>query len=209
MRPIRIAIANDYEIVVAGTAAVLQAYADRVEVVELDAGLPVTRDVDVILYDTFGQVQGSGVDVKELMNGSGAKVVVFSWNLEDELVRATTDRGVAGYVSKSASADELVDAIERVHRGEQVVPSGVTGGVELGRWPGEEHGLSARESEVLALICQGLSNNEVTAQAYIGINTVKTHIRSLYRKLGVSSRSQAVIWGMAHGFAPDRSRRLT
>ncbi len=100
MPPIRLAIANDYEIVVAGTAAVLKPYADRIEVVELAAGLPVTSDVDVILYDTFGQVQGNGIDMDRLIHGSAAKVVVFTWNLEDELVNASTEHGVAGYVAQ-------------------------------------------------------------------------------------------------------------
>ena len=59
--PIRVAIVNDYEIVVAGVAAMLAPHRDRVVVVELDSGLPVVSDVDVILYDTFGQVQGDAV----------------------------------------------------------------------------------------------------------------------------------------------------
>ncbi|MGA8256647.1 MAG: response regulator transcription factor [Nocardioides sp.] len=208
MRPIRIAIVNDYAIVVAGTAALLEPFADRVEVVELDAGLPVKSDVDVVLYDTFGQVQGNGIDMEELVEGGPAKVMVFTWNVEPELVRASTAHGVAGYVSKSVTADELVDAIERVHRGEQVMPPDESSGDEIGRWPGDGVGLSARESEVLALICQGLSNQQITEHAYIGINTVKTHIRSLYRKLGVSRRSQAVIWGLANGFEPDHHRHV-
>ncbi len=103
------------------------------------------------------------------------------------------------------TAEELVEAIERVHRGERVLPTQMSATAKFGRWPGDQHGLSARESEVLALICQGLSNQQITEQAYIGINTVKTHIRSLYRKLGVTSRSQAVIWGLANDFAPDHA----
>ena len=67
--------------------------------------------------------------------------------------------------------------------------------------------LSPRESEVLALICQGLTNADISERAFIGVNTVKAHIRTLYRKIGVESRSQAVRWGLEHGFAPDVSRR--
>ena len=63
--PIRVAIVNDYEIVVAGVAAMLEPYRDRVSVVELDAGLPVVSDVDVVLYDTFGQVQGDAMDLED------------------------------------------------------------------------------------------------------------------------------------------------
>ncbi|WP_246142579.1 response regulator transcription factor [Nocardioides rubriscoriae] len=223
-RPLRIAIANDYEIVVAGIAAVLEPYADRVEVVELVAGLSPISDVDVLLYDTFAQRQGESVPVADLV-GDPARLVVFSWNGDAALVAASLAAGASGYVSKGATAGELVDALERVHAGEQVVPvdmavahgdvvpadpdHGIDQEQELGRWPGDEHGLSARESEVLALICRGLSNDEITRQAFIGINTVKTHIRTLYRKIGVERRTQAVLWGQAHGFAPDRVRDLT
>ncbi|VXB38790.1 response regulator transcription factor [Nocardioides sp. AX2bis] len=208
--PVRIAVVNDYAIVVAGTARVLEPFAGRVEVVELDSRKPVASDVDVVLYDTFGKPQGSACHPEQLM-GAGGRFLVFSWNTDPDQVRAALDRGAHGYVSKACSAEELVEAIERVHRGERVTPGGDTDperGEMFGRWPGDEHGLSARESEVLALICQGLSNVEISQRAYIGINTVKTYIRSAYRKIGATTRPQAVIWGLSHGFEPDRVRRV-
>lgn len=205
---VRVAVVNDYELVVAGIAAVLAPFSERVEVVELDSRLPVVSDVDVVLYDSFGQVQGSDIAVGDLVADGMAKVVVFSWTVSAKLVDASFDAGVAGYVSKGATAVELVDAIERVHAGETVRPP--TGdepdGEEFGRWPGDEHGLSAREAEVLALICQGLSNDEIGRRAFIGINTVKTYIRTAYRKIGARSRTQAVLWGIKHGFEPDHLR---
>src|ERR1051325_8737822 len=91
--PVRVAIVNDYELVVVGVAALLQPYRDRVEVVELDSNLPVLRDVDVILYDTFGQVQGKGVDVDSLVDGGNARVAIYSWNLHHELVKDSFDAG--------------------------------------------------------------------------------------------------------------------
>ena len=63
--------------------------------------------------------------------------------------------------------------------------------------------LSAREAQVVALIVQGLSNAEIAATAFLSINSVKTYIRTAYRKIGVTRRAQAVVWGMTHGFAPD------
>ena len=94
--PIRVAVVNDYEIVVAGVAAMLAQHPDRVRVIELDSGLPVMSEVDVILYDTFGQVQGDGVDLEDLVNGSDAKVVIFSWNLQPDLVERAIERGATG-----------------------------------------------------------------------------------------------------------------
>jgi NarL family two-component system response regulator LiaR len=209
-RPVRVAVVNDYELVVVGVAALLEPYRERVQVVEVDSNLPVLRDVDVILYDTFGQVQGRGVDVESLVDGGDAKVVVYSWNLHGELVKDSLEAGVAAYLSKGMEAEELVDAIERVHAGERVLPSG--GGTVNPKpesaWPGKEHGLTVREAEIIALITQGLSNQEIANRVYLSINSVKTYIRSAYRKIRVERRSQAVLWGVQNGFEPDTLRTV-
>jgi DNA-binding NarL/FixJ family response regulator len=207
--PVRVAIVNDYEIVVAGIAAVLAPYSERVAVVELDAGKKVHADVDVVLYDSFGQVQGNEMKLEQLLEpGVEAKVVVFSWNTDRDLVRGSLDNGATAYVSKGVTAAELVDVIERVHRGERVSPDdeSLPEGDDFGRWPGQELGLTPRESEVLGLICQGLSNQEITERAFIGINTVKTYVRTLYAKIEVDSRTKALLWGIDHGFRPDEVR---
>ena len=211
--PIRIAIVNDYEIVVEGLAAVLAPYRDRVEVVELDSRMPVISDVDVLLYDTFGQVQGDSVDLDQLIQGdSGARVIIFSWNVQQDLVERAISHGASGYLSKSITAEELIKAVEAVHAGEQVMMP--IGGADSSdqqlnaSWPGVDHGLSAREAEVVALITQGLSNQEIADRCYLSINSVKTYVRTAYRKMGVTRRSQAVLWGIAHGLSPDRSRTI-
>ncbi|WP_244931991.1 response regulator transcription factor [Nocardioides sp. W7] len=206
--PVRVAIANDYAVVVAGVAATLAPYADRVEVVELDSGVPLVTPVDVLLYDTFGQVQADGIDVEEIGGGLAKRVVAFSWNVQPELVKRAFESGVAGYIAKSVTADELVDLIERVHAGEQVAPDLDESEESLGTWPGREHGLTDREAEVLALITQGYSNEEIARQVYLGINTVKTHIRKAYRKIGVGRRAEAVLWGIDNGMRPDSERRV-
>ena len=77
-----------------------------------------------------------------------------------------------------------------------------------GEWPGRSHGLTARESEVMALIAQGLTNQEIAERAYLSVNSVKTHIRSAYRKIGVERRSQAVLWATRNGFLPDHERTI-
>lgn len=214
----RLAIVNDYEIVVAGVAAALQPFADRVTVVETAAGQDAVSDVDVLLYDTFAQQQGGATPVAEL--AADARLVVYSWEDSPIAVRESIAAGAAGFVSKRSSALELVEAVERVRAGQTVIPASVDLAVEeapaqaprsqdvVGRWPGDDLGLTPRESEILALICQGLSNNEITDRTFIGLNTVKTHIRALYRKIGVSSRTQAVVWGHQHGFDPNRTRNL-
>lgn len=203
-RPVRLAIVNDYELVVRGTAALLAPYADRVRVVELASLEPVLGRVDVLLYDTFGQLQGDRADLAGLARSGECRVAVFSWNLDPALVTRALRSGAAGYIGKSVSAEELVGLIERVHAGEVVVPGpDATTGDGFGRWPGQEAGLSSRESEILGLITQGLSNDDILQRAFISRNTLKTHVRSIYRKIGVTRRAQAVVWGHAHGFVPS------
>jgi DNA-binding NarL/FixJ family response regulator len=105
---------------------------------------------------------------------------------------------------------EVVRALERVMRGEIVVVSGdheTSVGAE-GDWPGRAAGLSSREAEIVALITQGLSNQAIAERAYLSINSVKTYIRSAYRKMHVTSRSQAVLWGVENGFKPDMLRTV-
>lgn len=207
--PVRIAIVNDYDLVVAGVAAVLSPYADRVEVVELDTRRPVASTVDLVLYDTFSQLQADAVDLADVVEDPRARIVVLSWTTESSLVRRAVDAGAAGYLTKALTASELVDAIERIHAGEQVLSLGAVSAQAdeiFGRWPGDTHGVSPREAEVLTLICQGLTNEDIAQRSFITMNTVKTHIRSVYRKIGVTTRSQAVRWGLERGFAPDRTR---
>ncbi|GAA0968139.1 Response regulator protein VraR [Nocardioides aquaticus] len=212
--PLTVAVVNDYPLVVAGLRAVLEPYESRVLVAELDVNTPVITRVDVVLQDTFGNAQGRSPDPRRAMGQTGAKLIVFSWDTHAHQVRTAMAGDVDGYVFKSASAAELVDAVEQVHRGVRVVPVSMAPAATrdeagaLGRWPGDEHGLSGRESEVLALICQGLSNQQISERAYLGVNTIKTYIRSAYRKIGVTTRPQAVIWAMSHGFKPGTEHRV-
>jgi DNA-binding NarL/FixJ family response regulator len=207
--PIRLAIVDDYEVVVRGLAEMLASHSDDLEVVQLISQYPVVEPVDIALYDTFAQTQGDGPDVGQLLsNPAVRRVVVYTWNVEKPLVRQTLARGVSGYLSKALTADELVDALRRVHAGEQVVaPQPVTEAPPAQKlFPGQAEGLTVREAEVIALITQGLSNAEIADRASLSINSVKSYIRSSYRKMGVTSRTNAVLWGIEHGFVPNRLR---
>jgi len=205
--PVRVAINDDYELVVTGVAAMLAPYEGRITVVELDSNEPTASDVDIVLYDTFGQEQGENIDVGSLSRSGSPRVVVFTWNLQRELVEGALSAGAAGYLWKGMPADDIVAALERVHAGETVTPpDDAEPDLETGAWPGQMFGLSAREAEVIALITQGLTNQEIADKVYLSINSVKTYIRTAYRKMDVQRRSQAVAWGLSHGFAPGYSR---
>lgn len=208
-RPVRVAVVNDYQLVVVGVAALLEPFAERVAVVELDSGLPVMQDVDVVLYDTFGQPQGDGLDLDVVRSAGTGKIAIFSWNVQPELVSRSLEMGADGYLTKGMDAQSLVQAIEDVHDGKLVVPTGVAVRDKVsGDWPGKSVGLSAREAEIIALITQGLSNQDIADRSYLSINSVKTYIRTAYRKMGVTSRSQAVLWGVRNGFQPDVVRAV-
>ena len=210
--PVRLAIVNDFEIVVSGLASMLEEHEDRVHVAEINAQTPVVSDVDVVLVDTFGQLPRQGEALAELIRECTAPVVLFTWELPRQSVVDALAAGAAGYLSKSLTAKEIVDALEAIRDGEVVVMSSSLTPDEVPSprldWPGQDHGLTPRESEVLAFITQGLSNPEIARVAYLSINSVKTYIRTAYRKIGVERRSQAVAWGMPNGFAPASMRRF-
>jgi DNA-binding NarL/FixJ family response regulator len=206
--PLRIAIVDDYAVVVAGVASFLAA--ERIEVVETGASRPVISDVDIVLFDTFAQVDGERIDLEDFVRDSGAKVVVYSWNLEPKLIQKAMAGGARGYLSKVLTGPQIVAALERVLRGEIVIlPGDGEASTEgAGDWPGRSAGLTPREAEILALITQGLSNQEIANRAFLSINSVKTYIRTAYRKINVTSRSQAVLWGVDNGFKPDTLRTV-
>jgi DNA-binding NarL/FixJ family response regulator len=205
---ISVALVDDYEVVVRGLASMLRTYHKRIRVTELDLNRQVTEPVDIALYDTFAAPQGDRHQVRELAaNPMVGKVVVYSWNMDDELVRAALANGAEGYISKGLPAREIAAALEEIHAGSTKVyaPAGTT--IIAGDWPGREEGLTQREAEVLALITQGLANGEIAERAHLSINSVKTYIRSCYRRIGAASRTQAVLWGVEHGFRPDHGVR--
>ncbi|WP_246018155.1 helix-turn-helix transcriptional regulator [Amnibacterium kyonggiense] len=205
-RPVRVALRNDYEIVLGGFRRMLERYQHRVEVVEVLEQQRIDQPVDVALYDTFAQHEPEHHVVAEMIaNPANASVAVYSWIVEQELIDAALRQGVRGYFAKSMTALELVEAIERVAAGEVVCspPDGRVRSNAALDWPGRADGLSDRESEVLALITQGKSNAEVAARTHLAPNTIKTHIRSAYRKIGATNRVEAVLWGVQNGFRPD------
>jgi NarL family two-component system response regulator LiaR len=190
--PIRVALVNDFELVLRGLEAVLGPFADRLEVVELDVHTNPDRRVDVALFDTYGQPRG-GVDrVRSLATDRrvGA-VAVYAWHLPVGQVEALLAAGGRGVLAKSTPADELADALIAVSRGETVISPAFR---SLGEpiWPGHDFGLTARESEVAAFLSQGMSNHEMADALCISEHTVKSHLKSIFQKTGVASRGHAV-----------------
>jgi DNA-binding NarL/FixJ family response regulator len=208
-RPVTVALVDDYDVVLIGLAHLFDDHRDRIVVAEIDANAALDDRIDVVLYDSFAQPESDHEEVAALLASERAGcVAIYTWNFHPELVDAAVRQGARGYLSKAMSAGDLVSALERIRDGEIVVTE--VGGRVVSTpgldWPGRERGLTDRESEILALITQGKSNAEVAALTYLSPNTVKSYIRSVYRKIGVESRTRAVLWGVANGFTPDHRR---
>lgn len=215
--PIRIAIVNDFELVVAGVNEILKPFAERIEVVELNANTQVVQPVDIVLFDSFGAVLSIDSALDSVGDRWAAeRIVLFTWDATDQVQGEARQAGIDAVVSKGLGAADLVEALEAVHRGAGFV---VRGGEAIAvdeepeqrprrlNWPGRETGLSMREAEMVTLICQGLSNAQIAERSYLSPNSVKSYIRSAYRKMGVSTRAQAVAWGIGHGLLPEMRRK--
>ncbi len=184
-RPVRVGIVDESELVTTGVGCMLAQHSGRATVVE-------PEDADVVLCDPVGRPLDIESYLEDVAARTPARVVVYTWRLDRGSVRRAVSAGARGFVSKAVGSEELVHAIVRVHRGETVETPAPT--------RGDRGSLSAREAEVLSLICRGRSNLEIAADLYVSVNSVKTYIRQIYSKIGVARRSQAVAWGIERGF---------
>ena len=199
--PITVAVINDYEVVVLGVAAMLAPFNERVRVVETDAGGEPSRPADIALFDTFAGRRHSLSRAAEMVSQGVARyVVLYTWDAAPAFVEEAVRIGVSGVVLKTRSSESLVDALERVARGERVGfdPGSVDRTTRL------LVELSARESEVLALIAKGLTNAQMADELYLSSETVKTYVKRLYAKLGVHNRAQAAVAAGEYRLTPRR-----
>lgn len=213
-RPIRVVLVDDHEMVLEGLKAMLVRFAGRVRVVGAAASAEEALRVvsalnpDVVLCDV--RLRGSsGLDLcRQLIDLNPQRRVLLLSVYEDEQYLYQALRvGAAGYLLKRVGGEELVTSLEMVHAGETVIDTTLAGRVASSAarlhsgefWPGARLGLSQRESEVLSFIVAGLSNRAIAGRLVIGEETVKSHSRSIYRKLGVSDRAGAVAAALREG----------
>ena len=202
-RPLRLALVNDYEIIVRGLHAMLAPFSDRVVVVEYETDSIPQEEVDIALFDTFAgrrDAIGRAADVVE--RGNARFVVLYTWDASADFLEAAREIGVAAILLKSIEGAALVAALERVAAGEQIGLDHVT------RSPGADRTdpLSMREREVLAMLALGASNAQIAAELYLSVDTVKTYVRRVFQKLGVHNRTQAAILAQQFELAPPPAR---
>ena len=207
-RPLRVVLIDDHEMVLQGLRAMLARFLGRVRVVG-DAADAATAervvaalDPDIVLCDV--RLRGSsGLDLcKRLVERKpGRRVVLLSVYDDEQYLYQALRAGAAGYLLKRVTGEELVQA------GETVVDSALAGRAATSAarlqsgefWPGAHLGLSHRESEVLSLLVAGLSNRAIAGKLAVGDETVKSHVRAIYRKLNVGDRAGAVAAALREG----------
>ena len=215
--PVRVVLIDDHEMVVAGLKAMLAPHRARVRVVGESVGardalrVVALRRPDVVLCDVRMQ-EVCGLDVCRALreHQPACRVVLMSVHDDEQYLFQALAAGAAGYLLKKISGTDLVRQLERAHGGMTVLDPALAGravGAAARRqsaecWPGAGRGLTHRESEVLALLVAGLSHRGVANRLVVGDETVRSHLRSLYRKLSVDDRRGAVATALREGICP-------
>ena len=209
--PLRILIADDHLVVREGLRAILEAADDLTLVGEAADGAEAVQlagelSPDVVLMD----LRMPGVDGIEAIRQIKARypeveIVILTTYDDDENIVRGLRAGARGYLLKDTGRKVLFEAIRAAARGESLLPSAVIDKIvaHLAEpQPAEAKPLSDREQEVLVLLAQGAANKEIAARLYITERTVKAHVTSIFNKLGVNSRTEAVAVAMRSGLLP-------
>lgn len=212
--PMRLLVVDDHRVVIEGLVSMLASQSARVTIVGSTTDgdealtLATTLEPDVILLDV--RLQGvSGLDLCEQLvaRHPSLKVVFFTVYDDEQYLFQALRVGAAGFLLKTTTGPELVDHLARVIEGDVAIDPTLAGRVAMTAarlasgefWPGARLGLTQRESEVLELLVRGLSNRAIGLKLSVGDDTVKTHARNLYRKLGVADRAQAIATALREG----------
>jgi DNA-binding NarL/FixJ family response regulator len=164
---------------------------------------------DVVLMDLqMPEMDGVAATRQIRAESPATHVLVLTSYSDRERLIAALDAGAAGYLLKDAEPEELVRGIEAVARGESPLdPKAARHLLDARTQPtsvSTADGLTPRELEVLQLLCQGLANKQIGRRLGISERTVKAHLTSLYQRLGVADRTQAVLWATEHQLGPGR-----
>lgn len=189
--------------------------ASGADVVVMDIRMPVMDGIEATRQIVQGVPSGGAA------RASTPKVLVLTTFREEDLVLGALEAGAAGFLLKDSNPRELLSAIMRIHRGEGVIDPKVTPMVLRHVSPRASHSeqparafsthgadsdpthtgtqFTPREQEILNLVCQGLSNDEIARRLVVATTTVKTHVKSLLTKTGSRSRVDLVIWAAKNG----------
>jgi DNA-binding NarL/FixJ family response regulator len=197
-----ILIADDHSVVREGLVSLVKRKSDMTVVAEASNGREAVdlwkeHRPDVTLLDLrMPELDGVGAikQIREL--DDGAHIIVLTTFDGDEDIYRAIKAGAKGYLLKDTAREALMESIRRVHAGQTCIPPALAAKLAE-RVSGEA--LSAREIEVLQRIAAGKSNKEIGAELFISEGTVKTHVKSIFSKLDVVSRTEAVATATRRG----------
>ncbi len=209
---IRVLIADDHAVVRHGLKQLLSTFAEVELVGEAADGaeaaaLCAERRPDVVLMDLeMPVVDGIEATKRIRAQGSDVAVVVLTSFSDRERILQALDAGAAGYLLKDVEPEDLEKAIAAAGRGESPLdPKAAHALVSARRAAAPADGLSGREREVLLMVVDGLANKQIAQRLSISEKTVKAHLTSVFRQIGVTDRTQAALWAERNGLSRDTS----
>jgi DNA-binding NarL/FixJ family response regulator len=218
MGTIRVLLADDHTIVREATAEILEHQPDMHVVGQAETGeeaIELARKLqpDVAVMDiAMPRLDGLEATRRITAECPRCRVLALTAHEEERTIIQLLQAGAVGYLPKTIGLDELIEAIRTAARGESVLPPAVAAVVvrHLAKQePPEEpaHPLTDRELEVLRCAAQGLTNYDIAQQLTVSVRTVEAHLTHVYNKLGVSSRTEAVVHAMRQGWIPPEDRQ--
>ena len=205
---IKVLLVDDHEMVRLGVSAYLSVQEDIEVIAQAENGkIGVEKALelkpDIILMDLVMPVMDWIEATKEILSKwIEAKIIIVTSFIDDEKVYPAISAGAKSYLLKTSSASEIAQAIRDTYRGEGVFEKEVSEKLEHRHEVEEEfrlyEELTSREKEVLLLIAQGKSNQEIADECFITLKTVKTHVSNILSKLQVEDRTQATIYAFKH-----------
>ena len=205
---IKVLLVDDHEMVRLGVSAYLSVQEDIEVIAQAENGkIGVEKALelkpDIILMDLVMPVMDGIEATKEILSKwKEAKIIIVTSFIDDEKVYPAISAGAKSYLLKTSSASEIAQAIRDTYRGEGVFEKEVSDKLEHRHEVEEEfrlfEELTSREKEVLLLIAQGKSNQEIADECFITLKTVKTHVSNILSKLQVEDRTQATIYAFKH-----------
>ena len=210
--PIRILVVDDHTIVREGLCALIEEWPEFEVAGQAGDGNQAVRQAralrpDIILMDLVMPLKDGVAAIREIKEEDpDARILVLTSFSEDRKAFEAVKAGALGYVLKDSSSDEVIQAIRDVYRGELSLQPSLALRVirELGRpssLPPAEQPLTDREVEVLQLVAQGLSNQEIGDRLSITERTVRSHVSSFLEKLHLANRTQAALYALREGLA--------
>ncbi|WP_062805479.1 response regulator transcription factor [Enterococcus pernyi] len=206
---IKVLLVDDHEMVRLGVSSYLSIQEDIEVIGEAEDGRKGYEKAmelrpDVILMDlVMEEMDGIESTKAILKDWPEAKIIIVTSFIDDEKVYPAIEAGATGYLLKTSTAHEIADAIRATQRGERVLEPEVTSKMmeKMSRRnePIFHDDLTNRENEILMLISEGKSNQEIADELFITLKTVKTHVSNILAKLEVEDRTQAAIYAFKHG----------